>query len=189
MFSKCRNSAVKKQPLIAGEWTSPGLPETMRRNNPATAALRCRWMPWPQTIYMSGNYWSKWCPDCAEGEQDLLTMPRMGFKPDVEHPWIGNPHAEGCDYENISSLQVPPPNPVCPSMENARLVRWAMSLAVDRQAILDNVLAGYGVLSYTHLQGQFPPGHRLHRDEWIVPYDPELAREFMAKAGIRTASL
>ena len=140
-------------------------------------------MPWPQTIYMSGNYWSKWCPDCSEGEQDLLTMPRMGFKPDSEHPWIGNPHAEGCDYENISSLQVPPPNPVCPSMENARLVRWAMSLAVDRQAILDNVLGGYGVLSYTHLQGQFPPGHRLHSDDWVVSYDPELAREYLAKAG------
>ena len=68
-------------------------------------------MPWPQTIYMSGNYWSKWCPDCSEGEQDLVAMPRVGFKPDAEHPWIGDPFAPGCDYENISSLQTPPPNP------------------------------------------------------------------------------
>jgi ABC-type transport system substrate-binding protein len=140
-------------------------------------------MPWPQTIYMSGNYWSKWCPDCPEGEQDLMAMPRVGFKPDAEHPWIGDPFAPGCDYDNISSLQVPPSKPVCSEMENARLVRWAMSMAVDRQAILDNLLGGYGVVSYTHLQSQFPPGDPFHKNDWIVPFDPELAREYLAKAG------
>ena len=140
-------------------------------------------MPWPQTIFMSGNYWAKWCPTCPEGQQDLVAMPREGFKPDAEHPWIGDPFGPGCDYENISSLQTPPPNPVCPSMENARLVRWAMSMAVDRQAILDNVLGGYGVISYTHYQQQFPPGDPLHKDDWIVPFDPEKGREYLAMAG------
>ena len=120
--------------------------------------------PFPQTIYMSGNYWAKFCPTCAEGEQDLVANPRPGYLPDADHPWIGR---YGDDE----------------SMENARKVRWAMSMALDREKILRTVLQGFGEVAYTALHTQFPPGDPNFQEEWRVPFDPGLARQYMADAG------
>ena len=113
-------------------------------------------LPNPNTIYFSGNYWAKICPDCEE--MDLLKMPRPGFLPDGDHPWIGDPFAEGCDYDAMFSAVPPPAGSVCPEMEGPRKVRWAMSMAIDRQAIVDNVLDGFSDVAYTAMHTQFPPG-------------------------------
>jgi len=121
-------------------------------------------MPFAQTIYMSGNYWAEACPSCSDEEQDLVANPRPGYTPDSDHPWIGR---YGDDE----------------SMENARKVRWAMSMAIDREKILANVLGGFGQIAYTAMHTQFPPGDKYFQDEWIVPFDPELARQYLAEAG------
>ena len=45
---------------------------------------------------------------------------------------------EACQYEDTDN----PPG--MSDMEQARLVRWALSYAIDRQGIVDGILNGYG---------------------------------------------
>jgi ABC-type transport system substrate-binding protein len=138
-------------------------------------------LPNPNTIYFSGNYWAKVCPECED--PDLVANPRPGFLPDSDHPWIGDPFAEGCDYDALFSKIPPPAGSVCPEMEGPRKVRWAMSMAIDRQGIVDNVMDGFSDVAYTAQHTQFPPGDENFQDEWIVPFDPGMAREYLAEAG------
>jgi ABC-type transport system substrate-binding protein len=121
-------------------------------------------MPWPQTIYMSGNYWAQTCPTCEEGKRDLVANPQPGYTPDREHPWIGR---YGDDE----------------SMENARKVRYAMNLAIDRESIVANVLGGFADVAYSYFHTQFPPGDVYFKEEWAVPFDPKLAKQLMIDAG------
>ena len=113
----------------------------------------------PQIVYFGGNFWAKRAYQ-FEDEEDIF--PREGLKADKDHPWIGNPD----DPE---------------SMENARKVRWAMSMAIDRDALNREVFYGYGQITYTYTD--ILPGDRLHNDEWTVPYDVEGARRLLAEAG------
>ena len=138
-------------------------------------------LPNPNTIYFSGNYWAKHCPECPE--PDLIANPRPGFLPDMDHPWIGNPFADGCDYDAMFSSVPPPADAVCPEMENARKVRWAMSMAIDRQAIVDNVMDGFSDVAYTAMHTQFPPGTMNFQEEWTVPFDPAMAKQYLTEAG------
>lgn len=66
-----------------------------------------------------------------------------------------------------------------PKMGDLR-VRQALSLAIDRQLVVDTVLQGQGVPAY----GLYPPGLSTH-DESYKPFerDVERARELLAEAG------
>jgi ABC-type transport system substrate-binding protein len=114
-----------------------------------------------QCIYVSGNFWEKETPDGATEDGFGPLFPRPGFQPDDDHPWIGDPD----DEEN---------------MERARKVRWAMSYAIDREAINDTVLDGLGG---PHYVAQVPPNDPMMKDEWIIPYDPAKAKELLTEAG------
>lgn len=138
-------------------------------------------LPNPNTIYFSGNYWAKVCPECED--PDLVANPRPGFLPDDEHPWIGNPFADGCDYDALFSEIPAPAASNCPEMEGPRKVRWAMSMAIDRQAIVDNVMDGFSDVAYTAMHTQFPPGDENFNDDWTVPFDPQMARDYLSEAG------
>ena len=82
---------------------------------------------------------------------------------DPSKPWVGD-----CDDPT--------------SLEKARQVRHAMSMAVDRQALVDVIAGGHGRPSYVHmLQGYF--ADRYMQDKWIIPYDPERAKKMLADAG------
>jgi peptide/nickel transport system substrate-binding protein len=60
------------------------------------------------------------------------------------------------------------------------LVRRALSLAIDRQAIIDTVLAGQGVPA----DGLYPPGLTTFDPDFApFPYEPETARALLAEAG------
>jgi ABC-type transport system substrate-binding protein len=113
----------------------------------------------PQIVYFAGNFWAKRAYE-FEDEEDIF--PREGLKADSDHPWIGNPD----DPEN---------------MENARKVRWAMSMAIDRDALNRNVFNGYGQITYAYTD--ILPGDPLYNDEWTVPYDVEGAKGLLAEAG------
>ncbi len=119
---------------------------------------------WPQTINMSGNYWADWCPACPEGEQDWAATPPPGYTPDSDHPWIGR---YGDDE----------------SMENARLVRWAMAMAIDRDLIVETVMRGFSEPVYIAFHTQFNQNTPYFKDEWIIPFDPDKARANLAEAG------
>ena len=113
----------------------------------------------PQIVYFGGNFWAKRAYN-FEDEEDIF--PRKGLKPDKDHPWIGHPD----DPE---------------SMENARKVRWAMSMAIDRDAVNRNVFNGYGQMTYTYTD--ILPDNDLHKADWTVPYDVVRARQLLAEAG------
>ena len=76
-------------------------------------------------------------------------------------PWVGDPDAPD-------------------SMESARLVRWAMALAIDRQVIIDTILAGQGCQKHTLF---FSDCHTQFRPKLYFDYDPDLARQYLADAG------
>ncbi len=114
----------------------------------------------PQGFQMAGNYWSTNCSDCEGGQ-----MPRPGWEEGLEEgfPWIGDPS-----------------DPT--SMENARKVRWAMAMAVDRESIIANVLNGLGRVIYAWQN--ILPDDPSHKDEWTIPTDVAMAKQYMAEAGV-----
>lgn len=80
---------------------------------------------------------------------------------DPSLPWVGDPG-----------------NPK--SMEAARKVRRAFSMAIDRQAIVDAILNGQGCVASTIY---FSDCHPRHQERWTVKYDPEGAKKLLAEAG------
>ncbi len=114
----------------------------------------------PQGFQMAGNYWSTNCSDCEGG-----VMPRPGWDEGISEgfPWIGDPN----DPQ---------------SMENARKVRWAMAMAVNRESIIDNVLDGLGRVIYAWQN--ILPDDPSHKSEWVIPYDVAMAQQYMAEAGV-----
>lgn len=116
-------------------------------------------IPVPQGFPFAGNYWAE--KDLNAGGTDVYRK-RPGFKPDRDHPWIGDP-ADAV------------------SMENARKVRWALDMGFDREQIVKEVQSGLGGPAYTII-GSFP-GDVLWKDSWKIPYDPEQAKKLLAEAG------
>jgi len=110
-----------------------------------------------QRLYPQGKF-------CMKETVDGVTVdpyPRPGYDP--SKPWVGD-----CD------------DPA--QQENARKVRWAVSMSIDRQAIVDNILGGYGrpagpaeMLGVTY--------EKYFQDKWSVPYDPEKAKQYIKEAG------
>ncbi|MBI2165557.1 MAG: ABC transporter substrate-binding protein [Chloroflexi bacterium] len=72
---------------------------------------------------------------------------------------------------------------VDPLAEKPTKVRRALSLAVDRKAIVDKILLGYGeagIVSFSFISPKFP----WWNPEWKpIPYDPKQAKQLMTEAG------
>ena len=67
--------------------------------------------------------------------------------------------------------------------EQGLAIREAMSLAIDRETILEQALQGFGKLSYAPVSHS-PDNPDMTRESWDLPeYDPELAREKLAEGG------
>lgn len=67
--------------------------------------------------------------------------------------------------------------------EQGLAIREAMSLAIDRETILEHALQGFGKLSYAPLSHS-PDNPDMMRESWELPeYDPELAIEKLAEGG------
>jgi len=119
----------------------------------------------------AGNYLEK------VGARDGEPLATPGF--DASLPWVGDPNAAGCDYDDML-LNSLPLKTVCDEMENARLVRQALAMSIDRAGIGDAIYGGLASESYmTHLSADDPN----HKDEWKIEYDVEKAKELMAQAG------
>ena len=86
---------------------------------------------------------------------------RPGYNPDL--PWVSSN-----------------PDPESPEWEQARKVRLAMRLAIDRQTIIDELLRGEG----TPLSMWGWAGHEDQQEpHWKWEYDPERAKQLLAEAG------
>ena len=79
-------------------------------------------------------------------------------------PWIGNPFSPD-DDNNPAGMD---------DMEQARLVRWALAMAVDRESVNDQLLNGLGGPVYVEF---IDPKSEHWQDKWHVPYDPAKAEE------------
>ena len=92
-------------------------------------------------------------------------MPRPGWEEGLAEgfAWIGDPGDST-------------------SMENARKVRWAMAMAVNRESIIENVLDGLGRVIYAWQN--ILPDDPSHKAEWVIPYDVAMAKQYMADAGV-----
>lgn len=63
---------------------------------------------------------------------------------------------------------------------DSKLVRQAMAYAIDRQTVIDLVMAGYGTIIGSH----WPPVTPYYQDmTQRFPYDPEKAKQLLADAG------
>ncbi len=113
--------------------------------------------PINQVVMFAGNYWSA----IDQNGEDIYRK-REGFKPDSEHPWIGDPDDPA-------------------SMERANKVRRALRLGIDRQTIVDEIQSGVGN-PLTNAINAFP-GDPHWVDEFDVPYDPDQAKALLAEAG------
>ena len=69
-----------------------------------------------------------------------------------DYAWIGNPWVDESQYTDTNN----PPG--MSDMEQARLVRWALSMAIDRRNVVEEVQGGLGAPLYTEYIGPLYPG-------------------------------
>lgn len=90
------------------------------------------------------------------------------------------------NYPGVRSLAVPVPRIYYISLDvrkspfDNKLVRQAMDYAIDRQAIVDSLFAGFGIpaqVFYPTASWGFDPDLKPY------PYDPDKAKELLAEAG------
>ncbi|MCH8186901.1 MAG: hypothetical protein IH862_12450, partial [Chloroflexi bacterium] len=76
---------------------------------------------------------------------------------DTDLPHLGCPWGDKCGYTDTNN----PPG--MSDMEQARLVRWGLSMAIDREGIVDVLQGGKGTVIYLELMGPKFPGWRPER--------------------------
>jgi peptide/nickel transport system substrate-binding protein len=109
------------------------------------------------SLYPTGLF----CWETYKGEP---VPPRPGYKPDL--PYIG-----ACDDPD--------------SLERARKVRWALSMAVDRNALVETIGTGLAFPQHVHGQGATQRQQWLDEieEKWTIPYDLDMARQYLAEGG------
>ena len=108
-------------------------------------------------IWFAGNYIHPESPVSGEA------VSREGFTPDAEHPWIGDPSDPA-------------------SVEQARKFRYALAIAIDRDAINDVMLGGLGEPNYAMYAPR--PSRDGWEERWRIEHDPDMARQILAEIGI-----
>ena len=103
------------------------------------------------TFFIAGNYWA------TEHPQKGTKLERPSF----DLPWVGN-------YSDPDS------------MERARKVRHALSMAIDRETINEQIVAGLGEVCY---HNQISINQDGWMEKWATPFDPEGARTLLKEAG------
>ncbi len=92
---------------------------------------------------------------------DSSGNPRETYNQFKDLPWVG-------DAENPDSL------------EKARKVRWAMSMALDRQTMVEKFTSGLGLPSYVIT---LAPDSPRWDPKWEIPFDIAKAKQYLADAG------
>jgi len=111
-------------------------------------------------ISFTGNYWEQF---------GALTGAALERDRDISKPWVGNPFENGDEYDEST-----------PSMQNARLVRNAFAWAIEREELVENLLAGLGFVNH---QAYLSMNSPFYKDELGWGTDFAKAKELMAEAG------
>lgn len=112
------------------------------------------------SISWAGNYWES---------HSRLTGEALDRERDTGRPWVGDPFENGDTYDESTD-----------SMLRSQKVREALSWAVDRQAIVDKFLDGYG--SVNHQPG-LSARNPNYREEWSWGTDYQRSAQLLAEAG------
>ena len=121
-------------------------------------------------IGMNPNFLEKINPKSGE------PLDNPGF--DGSLPWVSDPFADGCDWDQL--LEIVPSGPLCPEMENPRKVREAMTIAIDRDALVQGLLNGLGTPACNWAISANNPAHK---DSWCYDYEPDRAKQLMEESG------
>jgi ABC-type transport system substrate-binding protein len=124
-------------------------------------------------VFFSGNLWEK-------------TNVRTGQPLDMSGIYagriatIGNPNESGCNRDALFSKPVPDDSVVtaCKWMDEARKVRTALAMAIDKEAINDTVLNGTGQM--VQLEYLNPEGPNW-QSKWDVPFNVDEAKQLLGQ--------
>jgi len=92
---------------------------------------------------------------------------------------IGDPDQKG-DFDGDRAWVSANADVNSPEWANARKVREAMTIAIDRQTLVDTLLAGFGAPLCIRDWGGY---EHLVPADWTCDYDPERAKRLLAEAG------
>ena len=136
-------------------------------------------------LLFEGNFWATHHANTGEA---LEPWNAETFKED--HPWVGNPFGGEPYADSVTGLTVSEGGtlpytdtdnpPGVDDMEQARLVRLAMSVSVDRALINETIFGGLGAVRSNYFVHEVSP---YFQGRWSVPYDPELAEQLLDQAG------
>jgi ABC-type transport system substrate-binding protein len=112
-------------------------------------------------IFWGGNYWETHDPRTGEA------LPPIGLTYDPNVPWA-------------VVVPVADPMTVDERMEKARMVRWAMSLAIDRSLVNETLMDGLAWPEYMWSASVIQPEWQ---DRWLIPYDTSRAEQLLDEAG------
>ena len=114
------------------------------------------------TMMFAGNLWETNHPTTGD-ELEIVTYTH-------DLPWLGNPHKPD-DGNNPAGMD---------DMEQARLVRQALAMSVDRDLVNEAALGGLGWP--VHIP-YFDINNKNWDDKWKIEYDPEGAEALLDQAG------
>ncbi len=171
-----RVAALKTGELDATELAIKSVPEALDAGFASTGSGNAS----QQGVIFSGNLWET--HNALTGE-DLNTPANGVYARDIQ--WIGNPYRPN-DGNNPDALACPDgadPTQMdqsCGDMEQARLVRWAVAMAIDKETINEHLLNGLGWPVHV---GYVDEKSEFWQTKWEYPYDPAMAEEYLDRAG------
>ena len=112
-------------------------------------------------IFWGGNYWETVDPRTG------VALPPIGLTYDPNVPWA-------------VVVPVADPMTVDDRMEKARMVRWAMSLGIDRSLVNEALMDGLAWPEYMWSASVIQPEWQ---DRWLIPYDTSRAEQLLDQAG------
>ena len=132
----------------------------MVRNGSGTARM--------VTVMFAGNLWETNHPTTGD-PLEIVTYTH-------DLPWLGNPHKPD-DGNNPAGMD---------DMEQARLVRQALAVSIDRELINEAIIGGVGwPVEIPYFDINHPD---WEGDRWGVGYDPAMAESLLDQAGFPRGS-
>ena len=171
-----RVAALRTGELDAAELAIKSVPEALDAGFVSTGSGNAS----QQGVIFSGNLWET--NNALTGE-DLNTPANGVYARDIQ--WIGNPFRpnDGDDpdaFECADGVDPTQMDQSCGDMEQARLVRWAVAMAINKDTINEHLLNGLGWPVHV---GYVDEKSEFWNTDWEYPYDTAMAEEYLDRAG------
>jgi ABC-type transport system substrate-binding protein len=124
----------------------------------------------------------------GDGTTQIIMQGRFCFGPQGVLDDKGNPVPDRPGYDP-SKAWIGSCDPTSLEWENARKVRNAVALAINRDTIVENILGGFGFAGgkpgfmYKQQFDRFMPMAAARGLDWVNKYDPDAAKALLVEAG------